>query len=80
MRFNDPTFIANRLEMSEAEQSQRRPATNLKKLVLNHNQVDWASLSALTQAMPQLEELHLSHNGLKNPQGKFQTTFFEGQE
>jgi len=63
--------FAERLEMSEAEQSQRRPATNLKKLVLNHNQVDWASLSALTQAMPQLEELHLSNNGLKNPQGEF---------
>lgn len=59
--------FSEKLELTEAEQAARR-ALPLRKLVLNSNRIDWASLNALTRAMPVLEELHLSNNALVNPE------------
>lgn len=56
--------FSDRLSLTEAQQGARAQLP-LKKLVLNSNKIDWASLSELTKAMPCLEELHLSHNSLK---------------
>ena len=56
--------FSDRLSLTEAQQAARAPLP-LKKLVLNSNRIDWASLSDLTNAMPCLEELHLSNNSLK---------------
>lgn len=43
----------------------------LRKLVLHGNKVDWPTLNALTANLPQLEEIHLSNNGLGDPDGSF---------
>ena len=56
--------FSDRLSLTEAQQGARAQHP-LKKLVLNSNRIDWASLSDLTKAMPCLEELHLSNNALK---------------
>lgn len=39
----------------------------MRKLVLNGNKIDWASVDGLVRAMPQLDELHLSTNDLGDP-------------
>ena len=62
--------FSDRLSLTEDDQASRR-SLELKKLVLNSNKIDWASLNALTRAMPYLEELHLSNNALPNPTGEF---------
>eukprot|EP00095_Tigriopus_kingsejongensis_P002556 maker-scaffold309_size213625-snap-gene-1.27 protein:Tk02556 transcript:maker-scaffold309_size213625-snap-gene-1.27-mRNA-1 annotation:"isoform a" len=47
------------------QRGQRPPV--MQKLVLNGNKIDWNSVHALIQMMPQLDELHLSTNNLSNP-------------
>lgn len=44
----------------------------LRKLVLHGNRVDWRTLHALAVHLPSLEEIHLSNNGLGDPDGSFQ--------
>ena len=39
----------------------------MRKLVLNGNRLDWATVNRLIAAMPLLEELHLGTNNLRNP-------------
>lgn len=39
----------------------------LKKLVLNGNNVDWSAVMSLVAKMPYLEEIHLSANNLSDP-------------
>jgi hypothetical protein len=43
----------------------------LRKLVLHGNKVDWKTLHHLALGLPNLEEIHLSNNGLGNPDGSF---------
>lgn len=43
----------------------------LRKLVLHGNKVDWPTLNGLAANLPHLEELHLSINGLGDPDGSF---------
>ena len=45
--------------------------TGLRKLVLHGNKLDWSSLNDFTAHLPNLEEIHLSNNGLDDPQGSF---------
>lgn len=45
--------------------------TGLRKLVLHGNKLDWSSLNDFTANLPNLEEIHLSNNGLEDPQGSF---------
>ena len=45
--------------------------TGLRKLVLHGNKLDWNSLNDFTAHLPNLEEIHLSNNGLEDPQGSF---------
>ena len=45
--------------------------TGLRKLVLHGNKLDWSSLNDFTANLPNLEEIHLSNNGLDDPQGSF---------
>ena len=40
-------------------------------IVLHGNKVDWKTLHHLTLGLPNLEEIHLSNNGLGNPDGSF---------
>jgi len=43
----------------------------LRKLVLHGNRVDWRTVHNLAMSLPQLEEIHLSNNGLGDPDGSF---------
>jgi hypothetical protein len=40
-------------------------------IVLHGNKVDWKTLHHLALSLPNLEEIHLSNNGLGNPDGSF---------
>ena len=40
-------------------------------IVLHGNKVDWKTLHHLALGLPNLEEIHLSNNGLGNPDGSF---------
>ena len=48
-----------------------KPHPGLRKLVLHGNKVDWSTLNDFTANLPNLEEIHLSNNGLQDPQGSF---------
>ena len=39
--------------------------------VLHGNRVDWRTLHHLALSLPQLEEIHLSNNGIGDPDGSF---------
>ena len=48
-----------------------KPHSGLRKLVLHGNKVDWSTLNDFTMNLPNLEEIHLSNNGLQDPHGSF---------
>ena len=49
---------------SISDLSPHKSHSELRKLVLHGNKLDWPTLNHLCDSLPNLEEIHLSNNGL----------------
>jgi len=56
---------------SISDLSPHKSHSELRKLVLHGNKLDWPTLNHLCDSLPNLEEIHLSNNGLIDPDGSF---------
>ena len=56
---------------SISDLSPHKSHLGLRKLVLHGNKLDWSTLNHLCCSLPNLEEIHLSNNGLTDPDGSF---------